>query len=165
MQKDNKAIAWTELYDPKEGRAIRQIPFSGTCPKCRKWNGHALDCPEVDMEQLAKLVYYAQKQEENAKSVAKRYWEYLQRATGKVATLKLENQKLRQENQKLRQENKKLKQEKQPDYVAAIELLKEKWEGLQQSRRLVAVEHVEDTAWMNGFSNAIGILSTEANKE
>lgn len=97
-----KASWWNTIYDPKEGRPLREIPHTGTCKQCGMWDGHRLDCPTVDIEQLAKMVQYARKQEENAKERAKRYWDQLQRAIGKVAILKHENNKLRKKNERLK---------------------------------------------------------------
>ena len=93
---------WNTIYDPKEGRPLRDIPHTGTCKECGKWDGHRLDCSKVDIEQLAKMVLRSQKQEELAKERSKRHWEQLQRAIGKVAVLKHENNKLRKENERLR---------------------------------------------------------------
>jgi len=96
------ASYWTELYDPKEGRPLRDIPELGMCPKCKKYDGHCLDCPEVTIEQMARIVINSQKQEEYAKTRSKRYWEQLQRAIGKVAVLRHENNKLRAANEKMK---------------------------------------------------------------
>lgn len=93
---------WNTIYDPKEGRPLRDIPYTGTCGDCGKCDGHRLDCPKVDSEALAKMLLRAQKQEALSKERAKRYWEKLQRAIGKVAVLKHENNKLRKENERLR---------------------------------------------------------------
>ncbi|MCA9324835.1 hypothetical protein KDA23_02065 [Candidatus Saccharibacteria bacterium] len=98
------ATWWNQLYDPKEGRAIRQIPCSGMCKHCGEYCGHKLDCPEVTLEHLAKMVRLSQAQEELSKRHAKRYYEQLQRAVGRVAVLRHENNKLRKANQKLRAE-------------------------------------------------------------
>lgn len=93
---------WNQLHDPKEGRPIRDIPYTGKCGQCGEWDGHKLDCPAVDLEQLARMVKRAQKKEEEASKQAKRYWEQLQRAIGRVAVLRHENNKLRAANEKLR---------------------------------------------------------------
>jgi hypothetical protein len=93
---------WNQLHDPKEGRPIRDIPYTGTCKSCGKWDGHQLDCPEVSIEQLARMVKKAQHQEESAKKRSKRYWEQLQRAVGRVAMLRHENNKLRKANETLK---------------------------------------------------------------
>lgn len=95
---------WTELYDPKDGRKLREIPMGGTCKKCGKWNGHRLDCEEVDTEQLYRIAKQAQAAEEHARKLADRYWRMLQQYQGKLATLKHENNKLRKANEKLRSE-------------------------------------------------------------
>lgn len=96
---------WTELYDPKEGRPIRNIEYTGKCKECEQYNGHRLDCSFVNLEQLAKMVKFAQKQEEDAKKQSKRYWNQLQRAIGRVAVLRHENNKLRKENDRLKGNN------------------------------------------------------------
>lgn len=93
---------FTELYDPKVGRKLRQIPFGVKCEKCGEWSGHALDCDEVDMEQLYRIAKTAQAAEENARKRADRYWKMLLQYQGKLATLKHENNKLRKANEKLR---------------------------------------------------------------
>jgi hypothetical protein len=95
---------WTELYDPKVGRKLRQIPFQYKCDKCGEWNGHKLDCDAVDMEQLYRIAKQAQKAEEHARERADRYWQMLQQYQGKLATLKHENNKLRKANEKLRKD-------------------------------------------------------------
>jgi hypothetical protein len=93
---------WTELYDPKDGRKLREIPMGGTCKKCGKWNGHRLDCEEVDTEQLYRIAKQAQAAEEHARKLADRYWRILQQYQGKLATLKHESNKLRKNNERLR---------------------------------------------------------------
>lgn len=99
---------WNQIYDPKEGRPLRRIPPLGECKTCGQWNGHRLDCPEVTMEHLAKMVLHAQSSEESAKRTSKRYWEQLQRAIGKVAILRHENNKIRKANEKIRADLKRL---------------------------------------------------------
>ena len=89
---------YTELYDPKVGRKLRQIPFGGKCDKCAEWNGHKIDCEKVDTEQLYRIAKSAQAAEEYARERADRYWKMLQQYQGKLATLKHENNKLRKAN-------------------------------------------------------------------
>lgn len=94
-------LPWTELYDPKQGRKLREIPYTGQCPTCEQWDGHRLDCDEVDLEQLYLIVKRSQKAEERARTRAARYWDMLQQYQGKLATLKHENNKLRKANKHL----------------------------------------------------------------
>ena len=93
--------AWTELYDPKNGRQFRQIPYYGLCKICNGRNGHHLDCPEVTLESLGKLVKVAQAAEEHARQRADRYWKMIQQYQGKLAVLRHENNKLRKANAKI----------------------------------------------------------------
>lgn len=95
---------YTELYDPKVGRKLRQIPFGGKCNKCGEWHGHKIDCDEVDTEQLYRIAKSAQHSEEHARERADRYWKMLQQYQGKLATLKHENNTLRKANERLRAE-------------------------------------------------------------
>lgn len=95
---------WTELHDPKKGRKLREIPFLGKCPKCEMWNGHALDCDEVDLDQLYRIAKTAQESEARSRERADRYWKMLQQYQGKLATLRHENNKLRKANEQLRRE-------------------------------------------------------------
>jgi len=72
------ADIWTELYDPKEGRKLRQIPHEN-----------------VDIEQLYRIARSAQNAEKHARERADRYWKMLQQYQGKLAVLKHENNQLR----------------------------------------------------------------------
>jgi hypothetical protein len=91
---------WTELYDPKVGRKLREIPLIGTCGKCGEWNGHKLDCEEVDTHQLYRIAKAAQKSEEYYRERADRFWRMIQQYQGKIAVLKHENNKLRRANER-----------------------------------------------------------------
>ena len=93
---------FTELYDPKVGRKLRQIPFGGKCSNCGEWSGHKLDCDKVDVEQLYRIAKTAQSAEEQARERADRYWKMLQQYQGKLATLRHENNQLRKANERLR---------------------------------------------------------------
>lgn len=93
---------WTELYDPKVGRRLREIPYLGKCSECGESNGHKVDCGSVDIEQLFRIAKTAQQAEQSARLKAHRYWEMLQQYQGKLATLRHENNILRKANEKLR---------------------------------------------------------------
>lgn len=97
-------VVWTELYDPKEGRKLRQVPWIGRCGECGALNGHHLDCSKVTMETLGALVKNSQAAEESAREKADRYWRQVVQATGKLAIIRHENNKLRRANEKLRRE-------------------------------------------------------------
>lgn len=106
MNQEQKKIAanatwWNQLYDPKDGRPIREIPFIPECKECGQWNGHRLDCSEVTMEHMAKMVTHAQKHQELAAKRVKRLGNQLQVAVGRVAVLRHENNKLRKRNERL----------------------------------------------------------------
>ena len=93
---------WTELYDPKEGRKLREIPMQfGKCQECQQFNGHRLDCSSATKEHLYRIAKTAQDAEELARKRADRYWKMLQQYQGKLAILKHENNKLRKANERL----------------------------------------------------------------
>ena len=92
---------WTELYDPKEGRKLREIPMQSKCQECEQLGGHRLDCSSASKEQLYRIAKTAQDAEAQARKRADRYWKMLQQYQGKLATLKHENNKLRKANERL----------------------------------------------------------------
>ena len=92
---------WTELYDPKEGRKLREIPMQSKCQECEQLGGHRLDCSSASKEQLYRIAKTAQRREAQARKRADRYWKMLQQYQGKLATLKHENNKLRKANERL----------------------------------------------------------------
>lgn len=92
---------WVELYDPKEGRKLREIPMQFKCLECGGLSGHRLDCSSATKEQLYRIVKNAQAAEEQARKRADRYWQMLQQYQGKLAVLRHENNKLRKANERL----------------------------------------------------------------
>lgn len=88
---------WTELYSPKQERIAnrREGPF-GRCDECGQFRGR-----KVTREDLIRLAESAIEQEKWVRSRADRYWTALQTATGKLAMLRHENNKLRRANERL----------------------------------------------------------------
>ena len=97
----NEQDIWVELYDPKEGRKLREIPMQSKCQECEQFNGHRIDCSSATKEQLYRIAKTAQDAEAQARKRADRYWQMLQQYQGKLATLKHENSKLRKANERL----------------------------------------------------------------
>ena len=93
---------WTELYDPKKGRRLREIPYYGGSKVCKGARGHALDCPEITLESMASVIQRSQVAEEHTRTRADRYWNMVKEYQGKVAILKHENNTLRKANEQLR---------------------------------------------------------------
>ncbi len=91
---------YNTIYDPKEGRC----PKVRVCPLCNRWDGHKLDCPGMTMEAMGREVEGLGKQNDLARGQKNRYWVQLQRAVGKVAVLKNENNKLRKANLRYREQ-------------------------------------------------------------
>jgi hypothetical protein len=93
---------YTEVYDQKtQNVKIRPKANLGICDECKGWGGHKVDCSQVTIERVKELLDTARKQEESIRLKAARWLEHLQRATGKIALLKHENNKLRWANEKL----------------------------------------------------------------
>jgi len=97
----SKQDIWTELYDPKEGRKLREIPIQFKCNECEQLSGHRIDCSSATKEQLYRIAKTAQDAESLARKRADRYWQMLQQYQGKLAVLKHENNKLRKANERL----------------------------------------------------------------
>jgi len=93
---------YTEIYDQKtQNVKIRPKANLGICDECKGWGGHKVTCSQVTIERVKRLLDTARKQEEVMRLKAARWLEHLQRATGKIAILKNENNKLRRANEKL----------------------------------------------------------------
>ena len=87
---------WTEIHDKKKDRIGKRAkgPFV-LCKKCGEWCGHNINCEEVSVESIASLLVTARRNEEWARERAAKFFEDLQRLSGKIAILKHENNKLR----------------------------------------------------------------------
>lgn len=96
---------WTELYSPKQERIAnrREGPFF-RCVECGMRSGHSSDCSKVTRDDLIRLAESSIEQEKWVRSRADRYWTALQTATGKLAMLRHENNKLRRANERLRKQ-------------------------------------------------------------
>jgi len=93
---------YTEVYDQKtQNVKIRPTSKFERCHECNGWSGHKLDCSQVTIERVKELLDTSREQEEVMRLKAARWLEHLQRATGKIALLKHENNKLRWANEKL----------------------------------------------------------------
>jgi len=97
---------YSEIYDAKT-QNVRARPTSALrlCDECKAWQGHEITCSQVTIESIAKLLEHSRKSEQAMRDKAARWLEHLQRATGKIAILKHENNKLRKANDKLRERN------------------------------------------------------------
>lgn len=96
-------LFWSEIYDSKQQRTEkRQKGAFRICDKCKEWQGHSIDCPEVTIESINNLLQRSRKNEEHAKEQAGRWLNQLKAAIGKIAILRHENNKLRAANKKLR---------------------------------------------------------------
>jgi len=87
---------FTEIYDTKtENVRVRSTHALIKCDECGAWCGHEITCSRVTVESIARLLKIARKNEESIRQKAARWLEQLQRATGKIAILQHENNKLR----------------------------------------------------------------------
>lgn len=91
---------YSEIYDTKtQNVKVRPVHGVGHCDECGKFAGHKTTCSKVTFDDLIRLILQSQKTEEAMRKKAARWLEHLQRATGKIAILKHENNKLRKENE------------------------------------------------------------------
>ena len=96
---------YSEIYDTKtQNVKVRPTSAFRMCEECKGWSGHEITCSQVTVESIAELLKQSRKSEQSMRDKAARWLEHLQRATGKIAILKHENNQLRKANDKLRAE-------------------------------------------------------------
>ena len=94
-----------EIYNVKANNTEQREkgPFRH-CEKCKEWQGHKADCPNVTVDGINILLQKSYQKEEWARKKAAEWLKQLQLITAKFTVVKHENNKLRAENQKLRKE-------------------------------------------------------------
>ena len=91
-----------EVYQTKVMRTkVQPFPVWRVCNECKARGGHEATCSQVSVESISALLEVSRRAEQKVRDQAARWLEALHGATGKIAILKHENNKLRANGRKL----------------------------------------------------------------